>query len=52
MNMPVRMGTAHDRAIDFCGVELKHLSLAVIDADERMIVTHRLTPKARARGRR
>jgi hypothetical protein len=45
MNMLVRMGTANDRAIDLRRVELKHLGLAVIDPDERVIViTHGLHP--------
>jgi hypothetical protein len=38
MDMLIRMGAAHRRAIDIGGVELEHLGFAVIDPDDCMIV--------------
>jgi len=53
MNVLIRMAAAHDRAIDFRRVELRHLRLAVIDPNERVIVTtHGETSKRAADARR
>jgi hypothetical protein len=53
MNVLIRVGTAHGRAIDLRRIEVKHLRFAVIDPDQCVIVTtHTLPPETCVRSPR